>query len=227
MKKILGMILFGFISLMSGCVTTGNYIDPSNMPAVYQEFFNKCSPSQGESVFRFKSGRQNFVFSSEWKSSSADHLQLNFLDQIGRLQVGISMLNSDITLDGRSSKRLPNLSVGQEGKLLVDGYYSGVMARELACVLKGRLPAEWRGSLVDSSAGSQNEFVFEDNDRVIRSKFRKFGRSGMEVCSSVSWRAMGLIAQNLEWCFKGSKRTKSSLKYKDITLLWDSHGSYE
>ena len=216
MKLIIATLLF-----FTGCVTPIKNIDPNSMSAVYLEHFKKCSPAENSLRFSYSHQNQRLSFKSDWVAKDEKNWEIHFLDGIGRLQLGVKNSDMNLKISGRAAEKVPNMEIDSEGKLIIQGYYSGLLAKELPCILAGVLPSDWLYSLVSTEKNKHFESTFQSSDRVIKTKFIDANdTNGSEVCTEINWTVMGLISQKSHWCFQKNKGVTSRITFKDHKLVW-------
>jgi len=208
---------------MYGCVTPVENINPNTISAVYHEHFKKCNPAEGSLRFSYTHQNQRLSFKSDWVSKDDKNWEIHFLDDIGRLQLGVKNDNSNIQVSGRAAQKAPEMEVDSNGRLLIKGYYSGFLAKELPCVLSGSLPSDWLYSLVATDKNKNFTTTFNTEDRTIQTQFIKSENTyGGEVCTQINWKVMGLVSQQSQWCFERKKELRSKITFQDHTLVWKS-----
>ena len=168
-------------------------------------FFKSCQHKNGSGSFELlKEDHRIFRSDFEWVTDHLSVLRAELVTPLGNSSLKIKCSDESFAVTGPSAKIFKAPQKSQSGKLLYDGYWSGLYSDEFCYFFTGDIPARWRNTIYKKQKSlNQVEYFVEDKKRQIKITDR-YNSSQQEVssrCISLSWSHFWIFFRsNLQWC---------------------------
>ncbi len=212
------LILFLSVLVLTSCVTTGSKSALEVLPATMHSLFSACERgSGGISIEVVPSAiiSQPYRGQIDWRSRNG-RWTLENADDLGQTAIGIRSAEDQINVYGAMAHLFPNLSLGSNGQLLAKGYFSGFLADEIPCLLKGKIPVGWQYYMLShSQKGLKWKIYFKDKYRQIKLELNMNNAGGLvKQCYELRWSShLGIAKHQVVVCTDQKKGKKSSSLY--------------
>ncbi len=214
-----------FLSLLASCQTTPKIVD-INLPSEFRSLFTSCGRKDGAVSLQVYNDPQKFIGSAdlEWISTAANGWSADILNPIGQtvLKLNFDPAQGKISKSGDLEEKLPDMQVGKDGFLEIDGHQVMIRLREMPCYLGFRLPDSWLNDVIAFDRGkTSSSLEFEDDFRRIAVQLQHTeSMTPLKVCSTVSWkRFLGIVRSEVSICYVYEQPTAAELTGSFAYLL--------
>jgi hypothetical protein len=211
---------FVVISILTSCVTSPPKLDVQ-LADKTEAYFARCLPSDGAMQLEVNSRKNKVHFTSagEWLGETADAYKLQMSDPLGQTLLQLEVGNNALGISGVVAKKLPVITVDDEGFMQVSGHRVGIKAVELPCLFNLSFPQEWREHLVSRKVKADRDIVRMRMEQ--REVTVSFPRREGQVCAQLKWwRMWGLISHEFSWCIDKKKNEATMHLPDDWHLRW-------
>lgn len=199
MKNLKASYYILIFSLFSISCQSWEEPDVQKLPKSWQDKFHPCAPLDGDGHLVLIS--QEITLSGEFEWRSDKEFLLNVYGPLGRavLKVHTSKAGKKITLSGPMAKRLPPVSLGATGELIVDGYEVPLALDELGCFLANRLPKSFFQSAQRMNAREESLSLISDDRDIYVTDLND------QRCAQIEWGGvLGLMPSRIRACFSSA-----------------------
>lgn len=216
-KQIAGFFL---LIWMVSCQTVSYISEP--LPRKVQDLFTTCEGDGGIILKAEEQGATLFVSEADWLMKD-DSWTIEAYNGFGRTMASVhaQLLQHKLTLHTLFLDDI-KLSMNTEGELLLNDYFVGILAHEVPCLLKQRLPASWVHKITKFSRKKNGATLsIDDSSRQIKLVIDELNGASPSFCAVISWSQMlGLVNQDFEYCYLGSNG-KSRMNFTNgVSIQW-------
>jgi hypothetical protein len=161
--------------------------------------------------------------SAQWIAKQSGDFTIEVTDPVGGKLARLDYRAGQLTFDGPLAAKAPQITIGKNGYLSIDGDRIGIKAAELPCLFGFRLPRAWKLYLHDVSvAGKRAELRFGDGFRRTDLVVNNLGDAKrLTTCADLAWTRYLVFSNTVTWCQEdGDKREGSLTGLGDWQIKW-------
>ena len=198
-----------------------------NLPIVMESIFADCEGGEGDLRLMVANDEGRASTSVEWKAEGANWT-IQAFGPMGQTTLALDYQHDrkQFTSIGSLAPKVSGLDVSGDGFLKIDGAFVPVKATEVGCLLKYRIPSDWKASLYSyEKTGDRAKLTFYESQRSMLVDYS--GASSLKnqtVCTTFEWsQFLNLVRSTAQLCWQLEPPEEAHVKgLKGYEISWRS-----